>query len=270
MLEMFKRYEFSRDEWFAIKEKCDQEDILFLSTPQNYTDLELLLEVGIPVVKVGSDDFTNLPLLKSYAKTKMPLLLSCGMSDLGEVYQALDTVGTFDGYPTILLLCTSQYPTPQEDVNLLKLKTLENAFPMLTLGFSDHTQGSLAAGIAVGLGAVVFEKHFTLSNDLPGPDHWFSENPENLQKWVDNIRNAYTMLGNYNIKPTAQEKKNKKEFQRVIVASKSISKEELFTTDNLTMRRIGQVNGLPPKMIEFLLGKKSNKDYQEKEPISLL
>ena len=72
MLEMFKRYEFSRDEWFAIKEKCDQEDILFLSTPQNYTDLELLLEVGIPVVKVGSDDFTNLPLLKSYAKTKMP------------------------------------------------------------------------------------------------------------------------------------------------------------------------------------------------------
>ena len=148
MFEMFKRYEFSRDEWFQIKQKCDDENILFLSTPQNRSDLDLLLELGLPVIKVGSDDFTNLPLLEDYATTKLPMIVSCGMSDLAEVYQALDIIGTFEGYPTILLLCTSQYPTPPEDVNILKLKTLSNAFPDLVLGFSDHTQGSLASSLA--------------------------------------------------------------------------------------------------------------------------
>jgi len=151
MFEMFKRYEFDYDEWLQIKQKCDDENILFLSTPQNRSDLDLLLELKLPAIKVGSDDFTNLPLLEDYSTTKLPMIVSCGMSDLAEVHQALDAIGTFEGYPTILLLCTSQYPTPPEDVNLLKLKTLANAFPGLVLGFSDHTKGSLASSLALGL-----------------------------------------------------------------------------------------------------------------------
>jgi N,N'-diacetyllegionaminate synthase len=122
MLEMFKRYEFTRDAWFKIKQRCDEEEILFLSTPQNRSDLDLLLEVGITAIKVGSDDFTNFPLLKSYAQTKLPMIISCGMSDLAEVYKALETIGSLDGYSTVLLLCTSQYPTPPEDVNLRSAK----------------------------------------------------------------------------------------------------------------------------------------------------
>ena len=97
MFEVFKRYEFTRDEWIIIKQKCDNEDILFLSTPQNRSDLDLLIELGIPAIKVGSDDFNNLPLLEDYATTKLPMIVSCGMSDLAEVYQALETIGTFDG-----------------------------------------------------------------------------------------------------------------------------------------------------------------------------
>lgn len=135
MLDMFKRYEFNKDEWYRVKKKCDEEGIMFLSTPQNYSDLELLLDIGISAIKIGSDDFINIPLLIKFSKVQLPLILSCGMADLAEIYTSLDTVGALNGNPTALLLCTSQYPTPAENVNLLKLKTLSNAFHDITLGF---------------------------------------------------------------------------------------------------------------------------------------
>ena len=181
MFEMFERCEFSKEEWHKIKRKCDQEKILFLSTPQNYSDLELLLDLDIKAIKVGSDDLTNLPLLKKFASTNLPIILSSGMSTLDEVSEALDTVGFFSGYPTILLITTSQYPTPPEDVNLMKFHTLSKKFPDLILGFSDHTIGPIASSLACVLGAVFFEKHFTLDCNLQGPDHWFSANPEQLK-----------------------------------------------------------------------------------------
>jgi sialic acid synthase SpsE len=267
MFEMFKRYEFNRDEWFQINKKCDDEDILFLSTPQNRTDLNLLLELGLSAIKVGSDDFTNLPLLEDYSTTKLPMIVSCGMSDLAEVCQALDIIGTFDGYPTILLLCTSQYPTPPEDVNLLKLKTLSNAFPGLVLGFSDHTQGSLASSIAVGFGAVFFEKHFTLDNNMQGPDHWFSENPENLKLWVDSIHSSYNMMGSALVRPTEKELKMRKLARRSIVTLKNIKKGEIFTKDNIGLRRAGE--GMAPALIQDILGLYALHDLSEGELLEL-
>ncbi len=269
MLDMFKRYEFSEKEWFLIKRKCDEEKIIFLSTPQNYTDLQFLLKIGIPAIKVGSDDFTNLPLLKKYEKTGLPIILSCGMANLAEVFETLETVGTFEGYPTILMLCTSQYPTPPEDANLLKLQTLKNVFPELILGYSDHTQGAIAACVAVALGAVLFEKHFTLDNNLPGPDHWFSENPKGLKKWIDTIRLSHLMLGNPIVRPTSTELINIKEFRRVIVAACQIKKGNTFTEMNLTTLRVKGGNGLPPKYFPMLVGKKACKNYYKGEPVLL-
>jgi sialic acid synthase SpsE len=257
MLEMFKRYEFKKNDWSLIKKKCDEVGIVFLSTPQNRSDLDILLEIGITAIKVGSDDFTNLPLLKSYAKTGLPMLVSCGMADFAEVYQALETIGSLDEYPTVLFLCTSQYPTPAEDVNLNKLKTLSSAFPGLILGFSDHTQGTLAASVAVGLGARVFEKHFTLDNNLPGPDHWFSANPEGLKDWINAIRISYTMLGSAKIKPTEKENNMKILARRSVVALIDIQSEEIFTTQNIGLRRPG--NGLPPSLYLNILGLKATK-----------
>ncbi len=255
MLEMFKRYEFAREEWFKIKRRCDEEGILFLSTPQNVNDLRLLLEIGIPAVKIGSDDFTNIPLLKAYSKSGLPILVSCGMADLAEVYQALEALGTFEGYSTILLLCTSQYPTPPEDVNIRKLSALTACFPELVLGFSDHTQGSTAATLALGFGARVFEKHFTLDNNLPGPDHWFSEKPEHLKVWVQSIRNAYQMLGSSLVRPTCQEEDMRKLARRSIVALKEIEPGEQLITENLGLRRPG--TGLPASMFDKVLGTKA-------------
>ena len=209
MLEMFQRYELTKEDWIKIKNKCEQKKILFLSTPQNKTDLDLLLELGITAIKVGSDDFVNLPLIKHYASTKLPLLLSCGMADEEEVNQSLMTIGGPDNYPVVLMLTTSQYPTPPEDVNLLKLRTLEAKYPNLTLGYSDHTQGMLASSLAVAFGAVVFEKHFTLDHSMPGPDHWFSADPQELKSWCNSIKMAYKMLGSSILKPTIAEEKNK-------------------------------------------------------------
>jgi len=263
MFEMFKRYEFDYDEWLQIKQKCDDENILFLSTPQNRSDLDLLLELGIPAIKVGSDDFINLPLLEDYSSTKLPMIVSCGMSDLKEVHQALDAIGTFEGYPTILLLCTSQYPTPPEDVNLLKLKTLANTFPDLVLGFSDHTQGTLASSLAVGFGAVFFEKHFTLDNNLAGPDHWFSMNPKVLKDWVDSIHQSYQMMGDSIVRPTSKELEIRKHARRSIVILKDTKKGGKLTEENIGLRRAGAGIGLAPILMKDMLGSFASQDLVE-------
>ena len=256
MLGMFRRYEFSREKWFLIKKECDKQGVLFLSTPQNKTDLDLLLDLGVKAIKVGSDDFTNIPLLKEYARTGLPLILSSGMADLGEVHRSLDSVGALDGYPTILLHCTSQYPTPPEDVNLLKIKTLSQAFPYIPIGFSDHTQGPLAASLALAMGAMVFEKHFTMDHDLPGPDHWFSADPDELSEWISSIRKASVMLGNGIIRPTAKEKEMRKIARRSVVALCDIEKGEILTKDNIGLKRPG--DGLPAFLYEHMLGLKSS------------
>ena len=280
MFEMFKRCEFSKTDWVKIKQKCDELKILFLSTPQNRSDLDLLLELGIPAIKVGSDDFTNIPLLKDYSTTGLPLIISCGMANLEEIKETLKQIDASNDYPTVLMLTTSEYPTVPMNVNLLKLKTLANEFPNIILGYSDHTQGSLASSLAVAFGAKVFEKHFTLDKNLPGPDHWFSEDPEGLKNWIDAIRTttytneklvgtphfippddlsdtAYSMLGSEEVKPTEKEEKMKILARRSVVALCNIKQGETFNQNNIGLRRPG--NGLSSIMIEKILGQKSTK-----------
>jgi N,N'-diacetyllegionaminate synthase len=266
MLVMFRRCELPRDAWFALKAEADRQDIVFLSTPQNRSDLDLLIEVGVPAVKIGSDDFTNLPLLASYATTELPLILSCGMADLGEVYRSLEAVGALDGYPAVLLLCTSQYPTPPADVNLRKLDTLRAAFPMVSIGFSDHTQGPLASSLAAALGACVFEKHFTLDHDLPGPDHWFSEDPAGLALWAHSIRTAKTMLGQGAVRPTSAEKEMRAIARRGVVALRDIARGDALTRENVGIRRPG--TGLPPECLEQILGRTAGRSVPAGTPFT--
>ncbi|MCX5796586.1 MAG: N-acetylneuraminate synthase family protein [Elusimicrobia bacterium] len=267
MLKMFKRYEFSVGQWKALKRECDAAGIMFLSTPQNPSDLGVLLGLGVKAIKVGSDDFTNIPLLKTYAKTGLPIILSCGMSDMAEVRQSLDAVGAMRGCPTILLVCTSQYPTPLCDANLLRIRTLAKAFPRILIGYSDHTQGPLASSLAVALGACFLEKHFTLDHDLPGPDHWFSADQQGLAVWVKAIRDSFSMLGDGIVKPTKTERANKREFQRIVVALKDISGGEAFCDENIGMRRIPGGRGLLPNRFESLIGKRARRVYAKGSPI---
>jgi len=267
MLTMFQRYQFSNDDWQTLYDYCQQQEIQFLSTPQNYSDCEVLLKLGVEALKVGSDDFTNIPLLEKYAATGLPLMLSIGMADLAEVYESLNAVGTMQDTPTVLMLCTSQYPTPPVDVNINKLDTIKQAFPEVVLGFSDHTRGQTAAIMAVTKGALVFEKHFTLDNDMAGPDHWFSENPASLKLWVVQIQTAYKMLGRSSIVPTEKERQMRKLARRSITALVDIKLGEIFSEENIGLRRPG--HGLEPKWLTQVIGKKATKAFIKNDNITL-
>lgn len=267
MLEMFRRYEFDESVWPKIKKHCEQIGINFFSTPQNVSDLKILQKVGISIIKVGSDDLTNLPLLENYAKSGLPIILSSGMSDISEVHKALEAVGWYNGYPTALLLCTSMYPTPLEKVNASRIKSLIHGFPGLIVGFSDHTQGTIAATIASALGACIFEKHFTLDQDLAGPDHWFSASPRSLSSWVADIHNSRNILGTPFIIPNVEELKNKKEFQRTIVAIVDIKNGDFFSSENIGIRRAPGGGEFEPIMYNKLIGKKAWQNFSKFSPI---
>jgi len=223
----------------------------------------------VPAIKIGSDDLTNIPLIRSYAEEKLPLILSSGMSDLSEVYDSINAAGGFDGHSVALLLCTSQYPTPPKDVNLARLHTLKSALPGITIGFSDHTKGPLASSLAVTFGATIIEKHFTLDRNLSGPDHWFSEDPIGLEEWVNSARTAYIMKGSPIVRPTQIEVKNKNEYQRHLVAACDIGSGDIFTDKNITLRRVKNGRGFPPSYLDFILTKQAPKNYKKGDPLEL-
>jgi N,N'-diacetyllegionaminate synthase len=213
-INIFRRAELPAHAWATLKAECDHRGLIFLSTPQNPSDVDTLMRVGVPALKIGSDDLTNEPMLRYCSAQGLPLILSCGMSDLAEVYRALEITGALDGKPVALLVCTSQYPTKLKDANLARITALHAAFPRVPIGFSDHTVGSLGAVVAAALGAVIFEKHFTLDRNLPGPDHEFSADPATLTKWAWSIKSAYASLGSPIVRPTKEELINKAHYQR--------------------------------------------------------
>ena len=255
MYSIFKKCELSINDWKKIKKKCDKEKIIFLSTPSSYEDLKLLIKLKVPAIKIGSDDFNNIPLIQSVVKNKLPLILSSGMSTLKEIDTTLRYAGALKGYPVILMLCVSNYPTNPIDVNIKRLGYLKTKYPNLKLGFSDHTQGSSAASLAVAFGARCFEKHFTLNKSDKGPDHWFSENKESLSNWVKTIQESFVMLGKSNLFPVKSEMKMRNLARKSIVASKDIKKGEKISSKNVCFKRPG--SGLQPVKLEEIIGKKT-------------
>lgn len=207
---MFKSCELEDGAWKIIKREADRIGITFFSTPQNETDLKVLLDVGVPCIKVGSDDLTNTALIESYASHGLPMILSTGMADPWDIRLAMQAARDV---PLIVCVCTSLYPCPPEAANLGRITALRRWF-CKDVGFSDHTVGPQAATVAAALGATYFEKHFTLDNQLLGPDHAFSANPAQLANWVWSIKNAMALLGDGEIKPTAQERINRPKWRR--------------------------------------------------------
>lgn len=265
MYEMFKRYELNDADWFNIKKYCDEIKIDFLSTPQNPSDLDLLFKVGINAIKIGSDDFNNIPLIKYYMKFNLPLILSIGMSNEEEIKEVVKTFESYNFKKYIFMLCTSSYPTPSNQVNLNKIKSLKKISKNKIVGFSDHTIDNYSSMIAVGLGAKIFEKHYTLDKNDIGPDHEFSLNPEELKTWVNSIHLSYELLGSSKLEPTPNELRMKKIARRSITAIKDISIGELFSMDNLGLRRPS--DGIEPKNLDSIIGKISKRFIKKGEKI---
>lgn len=264
---MIKKLELDRSAHQLLMEHCRNKGIMFLSSPFDLKSITTLDELGIEIFKIPSGEMTNLPYLREIGRLQKPCILSTGMSTLEEVKAALVVLtkaGTSKELVTILH-CNTEYPTPMKDVNLCAMRTLAATFD-LAVGYSDHTLGIEVPIAAIALGAGVIEKHITLDHSLPGPDHRASLEPQQLQEMVRAIRNIEQALGDGIKQPTASELKNRPIARKSIVAKQPIKQGELFSAENLTVKRPG--SGISPMEWDNLIGTKASKDFQIDEQIS--
>lgn len=259
-LQMAKRLELSFDDFRHIKNRCESRGITFLSTPFDVESVDFLHELGVPALKVSSGDLTNNPLLRHIAATKLPVILSTGMSNMDEVEEAVNVVRSTRNDEIILLQCVSNYPAAAADVNLKAMLTMKNFFNV-PVGYSDHTLGIEVALAAAALGASVIEKHFTLSKDSFGPDHRASLEPQELRLMVEGIRKVEAALGNGIKVPAASEADNAAVARRSMVAAVDIALGTVITPDKVALKRPG--TGLPPKMIDRVLGKTARMNVRQ-------
>ena len=260
-LQMLRDLQLSRDAHIELIEHAKKRNISFLSTGFSCDDLIFLNQLDLEVIKIPSGEITNVPYLEIAGSLKKPIILSTGMSTLSEVKFVLGVLmaaGAMKDDIT-LLHCTSEYPAPYSDVNLLAMQTLKNHF-QTAVGYSDHTLGIEVSVAAVALGATVIEKHLTLDPDMQGPDHAASLPPIEFSRLVRSIRNIDMCLGSTIKAPTCSEIKNIDVVRKSIVAKKIIKKGDIFTVDNLTTKRPGL--GLSPIFWNDVLGSRAAKDYQ--------
>jgi len=265
---MIKKLELDRSSHQLLLEHCRRKGIMFLSSPFDLESITTLDELGIEIFKIPSGEITNLPYLRKIGSLNKSCILSTGMSTIQEVetaLQVLSDAGTSKELVTVLH-CNTEYPTPMSDVNLRAMQTMADLLDV-NIGYSDHTLGIEIPIAAVAMGARVIEKHFTLSKDLPGPDHQASLEPRQLKEMVIVIRNLEQALGDGHKRPTPSEEKNKSIVRKSIVAKKYIRQGEVFDEENLTTKRPG--TGISPMMWDKIVGISANTDFQPDEMIKL-
>ena len=267
--EMLKKLELSQALHQELMDYCNQKGVKFLSTGFDSESLVFLAQLGITIAKVPSGEITNLPYLRQVASLFPEVILSTGMATIDEIKDAVKVLidnGVSKDKITILH-CNTEYPTPMEDVNLKAMLHIQRELG-LPIGYSDHTLGIEVPIAAVALGATVIEKHFTLDKTLPGPDHKASLEPNELKAMVSAIRNIEKAIGGSGLKEVSKsEEKNKPIARKSIVASTDIKKGDIFTPENLTVKRPG--TGISPMQWDEVIGKEAKRDFQEDELIEL-
>lgn len=291
MLEMAQKLELDSDAHHALMYHCKERNIEFLSSPFDIQSLNFLIEdLNLTKVKIGSGEITNFPMLLAAARSGREIILSSGMSTLGEIEAALGVIAygfickdmpgedsdifmeafsSLEGQDVLcrkvtLLHCTTEYPSSFEDVNLRVMDTMREAFG-LPIGLSDHTLGIAVPIAAVARGAMIIEKHFTLDKNLSGPDHTASLDPSELGAMVLSIRQVEKSLGKGIKYPVLAEKNNMPIVRRSLTCACNIVKGDLFTTNNLTTKRPG--SGISATHYWKYIGKTADRDYQEDEQI---
>jgi N-acetylneuraminate synthase/N,N'-diacetyllegionaminate synthase len=250
-IDMFRRYELGAVGFSAIAEECRKLDLLFFGTPDSVEQARLLVALGAPCLKVGSDDIVHIPLLRQLSELGLPMILSTGMTDMKEINTARAAVRV----PLILLHCVSEYPTPALHANLERMTMLMDRFHLedVEVGYSDHTDGIDAAIGAVWLGACMVEKHFTLNRDAAGPDHAFSADPPQFTEMACRVRLAEALRGDGSLEPSEAEIAMRVTARRSIVAARSLDAGTKITGDMLAYKRPG--DGIPPRMADEIVGR---------------
>ena len=264
---MIKALELSKDQQKELKSHCDEAGILYLCTPYEERSADLLEEISVAAYKIASTDTTNIPFLRYIARKGSPVVLSTGMSSLGEVEEAVNELKLhgLDG-KIIILQCTAEYPAPVNEINLRAMKTMELGFGCL-VGFSDHSPGIGASPWAVAAGACIVEKHFTLDRNMEGPDHRVSIEPNELKELVKTIRDVEAALGDGIKRPMPSELPNKTRMQKSLVARRLLAVGETIQEADLACKRPG--NGLPPKWFDRVVGRRAAKKIQKEETLEL-
>lgn len=266
--DMLKRLELSKDDHEQLVAYCQEKNIKFFSTAFDLDSIDFLKSFNIGFWKIPSGEMTNFPYLRKIAKFGEPVIMSTGMCDEQDIHNAVDVLLRFGltKDKITILHCNTQYPTPFEDVNLRAMLTIGRDFGV-DIGYSDHTRGIEIPIAAVALGAKVIEKHFTLDKTLPGPDHKASLEPNELKAMVSAIRNIERALGDGIKKVSASELDNIAVARKSIVAAKPIKAGEVFTEDNLNVKRPG--TGISPLRWEEVVGKIATRDFNENDLIEL-
>ncbi len=266
--EMLKKLELSTEQHFELTTYCNSRGVKFFSTAFDLDSIDFLASLHLGLWKIPSGEITNYPYLKRIAQYSQPVILSTGMSTMQDIHVAVEVLvkyGVKKSQVTVLH-CNTQYPTPMQDVNLLAMNTIAKEIGV-KVGYSDHTLGIEIPIAAVALGATVIEKHFTLDRNMEGPDHKASLEPNELKAMVAAIRHVEKALGSSQKIVSVSENENINIARKSIVASRFISKGEMFTEDNLTVKRPG--NGISPMRWEEILGKFAVRDFNEDELIEL-
>ena len=268
-LEMTKKIHLPLSDFEYLAKYAQEKKIKFASTPFDLLSVDFLNKLNMDFFKIPSGEITNYPYLVKIAKIGIPIILSTGMATITEIKDAVKVLidnGVSKNKITILH-CNTEYPTPMEDVNLKAMLHIQRELEV-SVGYSDHTLGIEVPIAAVALGATVIEKHFTLDKALPGPDHKASLEPNELKAMVSAIRNIEKAIGGSGLKEVSKsEEKNKPIARKSIVASTDIKKGDIFTPENLTVKRPG--TGISPMQWDEVIGKTAKKDFEEDDLIEL-
>ncbi len=258
---MTKKLELSYPDQIELMGYCEQKGIKYLSAPFDLYSIDFLANTNIEYVKIPSGEINNPPYLRKVNKLGKPVILSTGMSTMEEVAQALEFL---KDVKVSLLHCTTEYPCPFESVNLKAMVSMRERFG-LPIGYSDHTPGIEVAVAAVAMGATIIEKHFTLDRNMEGPDHKASVEPHEMKALVEAVRHVEAAMGDGVKKPAEAEIKNIAIARKSIVARRAIKKGEIFSEENITVKRPG--TGISPMKWDAVIGTAATRDYGEDELI---
>ena len=266
--EMLRRLELTEEMHTELIAHCAARNIGFFSTGFDIESINLLLSLGQNHFKIPSGEITNLPYLRHIGQFGKTVILSTGLATLGDIEAAIDVLeqaGTARAQITVLH-CTTEYPTPMNEVNLRAMQSINSAF-CVEVGYSDHTPGIEVAIAAVAMGATVIEKHFTLDRNLPGPDHKASLEPAELKAMVAAIRNIEVALGDGIKRVTPSEARNRPVARKSLVASKAIKSGDVFSSENITTKRPG--TGISPMRWDEVMGRTAPRNFSADELIEL-
>lgn len=261
--DMFRQLELPEDWHYILQDYAKQRGSIFLSSAADKAAIDLLIKMQVPMLKFASEDLINFPLLEYAAETGYPAILSTGMANEMEIDLAVELFKKKET-PLILFHCTSLYPTPSYACNLNRITALKERY-QLPVGFSDHTQGILAATAAVSMGACMIEKHFTLDCRLEGPDHQMSTNPAKFKQMVEQIRNLEVQLGQNSVNFDKAETQARIDYRRGIVAARNLNKGMILSATDLSYKR--PAKGLMPYQKDLIIGRQLAQDIKENESI---